>query len=207
MKIDVRFLRTLFPATPEARLAEVVGPLNRTFELFDISTPTRKAAFLASVGYESGGFVSMVENLNYSWEGLRKTFGKYFTTDDLAKSYARQPQKIANRVYANRMLNGPETSGDGWKFRGRGFIQLTGKENYTKFGKEFGMKPDEVVAYLETVEGAMMSAGWFWGSKNLNQYADQDRFTMVTQRVNGGQHGAEKRQSIYDLAKRLLSAG
>ncbi len=204
--MDIHFsdLATLFPTTPKATLQKVPVALNAAMDRFDISTGARAASFLAQIGHESGGFVYMAENLNYSAKALRGVFGKYFPSLDLANAYARQPQKIANRVYANRMGNGNEDSGDGWKYRGRGFIQLTGKETYEKFAKAMGLTLAEAIAYLETEAGAAMSAAWFWHRNNLNELADQGKFRLITQRINGGQNGAEHRESIYLSAKKLL---
>lgn len=184
----------------------LVKPLNATFERYDIETPTRIAAFLAQVGHESAGFKATAENLNYSAKALRAVFRKYFPTDALANAYARQPQKIANRVYANRYGNGSEASGDGFRYRGRGFIQLTFRDNYRSFAGAFNMTLAEAVSYLETLDGACLSAGWYWDSRNLNQFADQNRFDTITQRINGGQNGAEDRRAHFAVAKRLLSA-
>jgi len=146
------------------------------------------------------------ENLNYSAKGLMGIFKKYFPTEDLANAYARQPQKIANRVYANRMGNGPEESGDGYKFCGRGLIQLTGKQNYTKFAEDLGISLEDTVAYLETSAGAVSSAGWFWDNNNLNQYCDKDDFVTLTKRINGGTIGLEDRKHHYEIALHALGA-
>lgn len=139
--------------------------------------------FIAQCAHESNGFTTFVENLNYSAEGLVKTFPKYFPTLESAQSYARQPEKIANKVYANRMGNGPENSGDGWKFRGKGIIQLTGKNNHEKFAKDFNLSIDEAIDYLLTIEGAIESAAWFWMKNNLDDIND---YTKLTIKINGG---------------------
>lgn len=204
--ITAPLLKRLYPATSDDRLKALVKPLNTTFTRYDIETVTRAAAFIAQVAHESQGFARMTENLNYSAKGLRTTFAKYFPTDALAQQYERQPQKIANRVYANRLGNGSETSGDGWKYRGRGFIQLTGKENYLSFAKAFKMTLEDAVAYLETIDGACLSAGWFWNTRGLNTFADQNRFDTITLKINGGQNGAVDRREHFTLAKRLLNA-
>jgi putative chitinase len=132
------------------------------------------------------------------------TFKKYFPNEALAKQYERKPEKIANRVYANRMSNGDEASGDGYRFCGRGLIQLTGRANYTKFAEDLGISIEETVAYLETPAGAVSSAGWFWDNNNLNQYCDSDDFVTLTKRINGGTIGLEDRQHHYHLALDLL---
>lgn len=198
-------LRAIFPTTKRETLALYVEPLNETFEKFDITTVARKSMFLAQVGHESAGFTAVRENLNYSKDGLRKVFGKYFPTDALAAQYARQPEKIANRVYANRGGNGNEASGDGWKYRGRGAIQCTFKSTYESFGKAMGMDLDKVPAYLETPLGAVMSAGWFWDTRDLNALADQTRFTDMTKRINGGHHGLQARKDLWARARSVLA--
>jgi putative chitinase len=143
--------------------------------------------------------------LNYSAEGLQKIFKKYFPTPELAQQYARQPEKIANRVYSGRMGNGDEASGDGWKFCGRGVIQLTGRFNYTKFAESLEMDIDEAVAYLETPEGAVVSAGWFWDKNKLNAICDRDDFILLTKRINGGTIGLKDRQHHYEIALPVLA--
>jgi len=164
----------------------------------------RAAAFVAQTAHESGGFNFVKENLNYSAKGLVGTFKKYFPDEATAKPYERKPEKIANRVYANRMANGDEASGDGYRFCGRGLIQLTGRANYTKFAEDLGISIEETVAYLETPAGAVSSAGWFWDNNNLNQYCDKDDFVTLTKRINGGTIGLEDRKHHYHLALDLL---
>ena len=175
---------------------------------FEINTPLRLAHFLAQCGHESGGFKVVKENLNYGAKGLRSIFGKYFPTDALALAYERKPEKIANKVYANRMLNGDEASGDGYKFCGRGYIQLTGKENYTNFGKAIGIDltatPD-----LVATQYPLLSAAWFFHKNGLHKLADGGAtdavVTSVTKRVNGGTIGLSARikefKEYYNLLK------
>ena len=134
--------------------------------------------------HESGGFVHMAENLNYSADGLLKIFPKYFNAESAA-SHARNPQMIANRVYSNRMGNGDEASAEGWKFRGRGILQLTGKDNYFWFAASLEMTPEQAVDYLETFEGAAQSACWFWETNKLNDWADKGDIVTLTKRING----------------------
>jgi putative chitinase len=203
--ITLSDLRKIFPKTKSETLEQYVTPLNETFEKFDISTTARQSMFIAQIGHESANFTAVRENLNYSAQGLRRIFGKYFPTDALANTYARQPEKIANRVYANRMSNGPESSGDGWKFRGRGTLQVTGRYGYTNFAKDFGMSIDDAIVYLETSEGAVMSAGWFWEKNNLNSFADQTRFTDMTKRINGGTNGLAHRKELWNIARSILT--
>jgi putative chitinase len=164
----------------------------------------RQAAFIAQCAHESGSFCRVTENLNYSPEGLTKIFPKYFPTIESTKNYARLPEKIANKVYANRMGNGPETSGDGWKYRGRGLIQLTGKFNYLKCGPSLGLDLTASPEYLETVAGAVKSAYWFWNTNGLNAFADKDDIKGMTKKINGGYIGLEERQHLYDVAKKVL---
>jgi putative chitinase len=170
---------------------------------FGIDTPLRKAHFLAQVAHESGGLQFTQENLNYSAQGLRSVFGKYFPTIEIANTYARKPEKIANRVYADRMGNGNEASGDGWKFRGRGLIQLTGKENYQKFSDENGIDCVKNPDLLLQPEMALTSACWFWKKKNLNEFADKNDIIMITKRINGGTNGLNDRQQYLDSFKHV----
>lgn len=175
---------------------------------YDITTPTRVAAFLAQCAHESNQFNVLKENLNYKWESLRRVFPKYFPTDELAKQYASKPNKqaaIANRVYANRMGNGPESSGDGWRYCGRGLIQLTGKNNYQAFADSIEMDISEVPDYLGTFEGAVQSACWFWDKNNLNEYADAGDIVTMTKRINGGTIGLEDRKHHYYNILDILS--
>ena len=174
----------------------VIDSIPEVASKFGINTPLRVAHFLAQCGHESGGFKVTSENLNYSAKGLAGIFKKYFPTEAAATPYARQPQKIANKVYANRMANGSEASGDGYKFRGRGYIQLTGKDNYTQFGKAIGVdipsNPDSVATTY-----ALASAAWFWSKNGLNKLADagatDTTVTSITKRVNGGTIGLPDR--------------
>ena len=174
---------------------------------FEINTPLRLAHFLAQCGHESGGFKVLRENLNYGAKGLRTIFGKYFPTDALALQYERKPEKIANKVYANRMMNGDEASGDGYKFYGRGFIQLTGKENYTNFGKaievDLTTTPD-----LVATQYPLLSAAWFFHKNGLHKLADGGAtdtvVTSVTKRVNGGVIGLADRIKHFNEYYSLL---
>lgn len=204
-KITLELLKEICPRTKAVVLAKYVEPLNTIGEHFDLfENPKRMAAFLAQIAHESGGFNVTRENLNYSALGLTKTFKKYFPTLEIATPYAKKPAMIANKVYANRMLNGPPSSGDGYKFRGRGLIQLTGKENYTRFAKSISKTVDETIAYLETPEGAVASAGWFWNTNKLNIYADKDDFKGLTRRINGGTIGMTDRLHHYHIALNAL---
>jgi putative chitinase len=204
MPIHFSDLQRLYPTTRKDVLMATVDPLNHACDRFDISTGSRKAAFVSQLGHESAGFSVMMENLNYSADGLHRVFPKYFPSMDLANSYARKPQKIAARVYANRMGNGPESSGEGFTFRGRGYIQLTGKNNYVAFAHFMEMSLTDVIHFLETRDGAAMSAGWYWAMNGLNALADQGKFKTITQKINGGFNGLEDRVAHYELAKRLF---
>jgi putative chitinase len=174
---------------------------------YDIDTPKRVAAFMAQCGHESGGFTLMQENLNYSAKGLVGTFKKYFPTEALAKPYERKPEMIANRVYANRMGNGDEASGEGWYFRGRGIVQITGKNNYTKCSQslfESNVLVENPDLLLET-EYAIHSACWFWSAARLNELADIGDMKTMTKRINGGFIGLEDRIHHYNHAIEILT--
>jgi putative chitinase len=186
----------------------VITQLPDTIAKFELNTPLRLAHFLAQAGHESGGFKAVNENLNYGAKGLLGIFKKYFPTEEKAKLYERKPEKIANLVYGARMGNGPEASGEGWKFRGRGYIQLTGKDNYKAF--------DAVVAEsiidnpdLVATKYPLLSAAWFFHKNGLHKIADQGAtdavVTSVTKRVNGGTIGLADRikhfKEYYSLLK------
>ena len=176
---------------------------------YDINTPNRIAAFVAQCAHESGGFMVLKENLNYKAATLRKIFPKYFPNDQIAQEYASKPNKqvaIASRVYANRMGNGDEASQEGWKFCGRGLIQLTGRSNYQAFADSLEMSIDDVPEYLQTFEGAAQSACWFWETNKLNQWADAGDILTLTKRINGGTIGLEDRKKHYDHALHVLGA-
>jgi len=172
---------------------------------YEIDTPARVAAFLGQTAHESGGYRALRENLNYSAKGLNTTFKKYFPTIESAAGYERQPEKIANKIYANRMGNGDERSGDGWKYRGRGLIQLTGKTNYQNFADSIEESMEDVVPFLETYEGAVQSACWFWESNNLNVQADAGDIKLMTRKINGGYIGLEDRIHHIEHAIHVLS--
>lgn len=174
---------------------------------YEINTPERIAAFIAQCAHESGNFTALKENLNYRAETLRRLFPKYFPNDDIARDYASRPNKqeaIANRIYANRMGNGPEASGDGYRYRGRGLIQLTGKENYSWFAASLEISVEEASEYLETFEGAAQSACWFWETNKLNQWADKGDIVTLTKRINGGTIGLDDRIKHYKHALHVL---
>lgn len=186
---------------PSSKPEKYSNELVTALKIFEINTPIRICSFLAQILHESGGFKYAEENLNYSAEGLIATFKKYFPTLEIANQYARQPEKIANRAYANRMGNGDEASGDGWKFKGRGLIQLTGKDNYEKCGKDIGADLITNPTFLATPMGASISAGWFWNSRNLNIDADRDDVLTITKKINGGTKGLDERKKYHNALK------
>lgn len=195
-------LKEMVPGIPY--VSYWVDALNQLLPDYEINTPKRIAAFIAQCAHESGGFRFLSENLNYRAESLMKTFPKYFHTKELADQYARKPQKIANRVYANRMGNGNEASGDGFKYRGRGLIQLTGKDNYSWFAASLEISVEEASEYLETFEGAAQSACWFWETNNLNKEADAGDIKTMTRKINGGYIGLDDRIKHYNHALHVL---
>lgn len=182
-----------------------VDALNETFQRFNILTPIQQASFIGQCGHECGNFRILEENLNYRAETLMKLWKARFPTIEIANEYARNPKKIANKVYANRMGNRDEASGDGYRFRGRGCIQLTGHANYfhagQSCGEDFVMQPDLVA----TPRYAAMTAGWFWDTHKLNQYADQQDFLMMTKKINGGTIGLDDRIRHINHALDILN--
>ena len=205
MELKKEQLKQLLPKNPY--IDNWYGALSQLLPDYEINTPQRIAAFIAQCAHESGEFTTLKENLNYRAPTLRKIFPKYFPTDEIANHYASLPNKqeaIANKVYANRMGNGDEASGDGFRYCGRGLIQLTGKDNYTWFAASIGITPDEASEYLQTFEGAAQSACWFWESNNLNQWADKGDILTLTKRINGGTIGLEDRIKHYEHALHVL---
>jgi putative chitinase len=194
-----------YPSSDSDVVSALVSSLETLAEKYEINSALRLAHFLAQTAHESGGFRVIEENLNYSADGLSKIFPKYFRDKD-PNDYARQPEKIANVVYSSRMGNGDEASGDGYKFRGRGLIQLTGRSNYTSLSGDLGVELDSVVEYLGTPEGAVESAAWFWHKNGLNKLADADDVTAVTKKINGGTIGLEDRQKHTEEFKQILGA-
>jgi putative chitinase len=186
----------------------VIAQIPEVGEKFAINTPLRLAHFLSQCGHESGGFKVVNENLNYGAKGLLGIFRKYFPDEAKAKLYERKPEKIANLVYGSRMGNGPEASGEGWKYRGRGYIQLTGKANYTEFDKivteNILENPDLVASKYP-----LLSAAWYWNSRKLNAVADQgatdEIVTKVTKLVNGGTIGLPDRIKHFKEYHTLLT--
>lgn len=189
----------------QAIATQWLHPLETAMAEFGINTPKRQAAFLAQCGHESGGLRTVEENLNYSAEALLRVFPKYFTAEQAA-SYARKPERIANRVYANRMGNGPEASGDGWKYRGKGPIQLTGKVNHQLCGQDLKLDLIQNPNLLLVTEVGARSACWFWEKNNLNRFADTGDFKGLTRAINGGYIGLEHRMELWAAAKVALGA-
>lgn len=188
--------------------ANVMEEIPLIIEKFNIDGPLRLSHFLSQCAHESGNFKFVRENLNYSADGLRKIFPKYFPTLEAANKYARQPEKIANKVYGSRMGNGDEASGDGFKFRGRGYIQLTGKDNYAAFDK---FVDDDIMANPDLVatKYPLTSAAFFFHKNNLWDVCDKghthDVVVAVTKRVNGGTHGLEDRKDKFNVFHSTLA--
>lgn len=172
------------------------------FNSYNVNTPLRIAHFMAQIDHESG-LKPISENLNYSEKGLLKVFGKYFTPNQ-AKLYARKPEMIANRVYANRMMNDNEQSGDGWKYRGRGFIQITGKQNYLLLSKDTRIDYLNNPDWLLREPDAMISALWYWNKINGNKHADKDDIKTITKLINGGYNGLDDRKVKLTKWKNIL---
>jgi len=205
---EQQLLRILPNARPVAGV--FVPALNRAMNRYRIESPVRRAAFLAQVGHESGQLRRLVENLNYSAAGLAATWPSRFRSADgqpnaLARRLERQPEAIANHVYADRLGNGPAARGDGWRFRGRGLIQLTGRTNYRACGEAIGADLVVNPELLEQPEWAAMSAAWFWSSNGLNELADAGRFEDVTRRINGGTHGQPQRLALWRAGQEVLA--
>lgn len=193
---------SLFPKAenPEAW----ADAINRICPHHGIDTPQRLIHFLAQFGHETAGFTYLVENLNYTATRLLQIWPKRFTAKS-ALQYAGKPEAIANRVYGGRMGNGPEPTGDGWKYRGRG-VQLTGKSNYLAFAKAIGKSLEETVAFMETVAGTVESGCWYWETRNLNTMADHDEIKALTLAINGGYNGlADREQKTEQIASALTA--
>jgi len=207
MELSLEQLKQLLPKNPyvdhwHRALAQLLPE-------YEINTPQRIAAFVAQCAHESGGFMVLKENLNYKAATLRKIFPKYFPTDEMAAEYAAKPNKqeaIANLVYADRMGNGGPETGDGYRYCGRGLIQLTGRENYSWFAASLGIPVEEAAEYLQTFEGAAQSACWFWETNSLNRWADAGDIKELTRRINGGYIGLEDRIKHYEHALHVLGA-
>ena len=204
--LDEKTIKILLPGNSKA--TEWQDVINEVLPKYKIDSKLRLAAFFSQTGHESNSFQVLTENLNYSQSALRRVFKKYFPTDEKALDYARQPEKIANLVYANRMGNGPEDSGDGWHYRGRGCLQVTGKNNYFKFAHDMLTDPMYVISCPDNVatdkEIALKSAVWYWNNNGLNEYADSGDFMSLSKVINIGNarsaaipNGMEDRQTRY----------
>ena len=201
MAITAQQLLQILPNA--GQVAGVFVPvLNTAMSRYQIVGAKRIAAFLAQVGHESGHLTRLVENLNYTAAALRMTWPSRFDAG-LASATARKPEQIANIAYGNRMGN--TAPGEGWKYRGRGLIQITGKDNYRACGEALGLDLTAQPELLEKPQHACMSAAWFWATKGLNTLADSDKFNVITLRINGGQNGAVDRQALYARALKVLA--
>lgn len=200
--ISLAELQRIIPAAGP-RAAVYVDHMHFGMREFDINTLERETSFIAQVAHESQSLQRVSENLNYSAEALIRTFPSYFDAQT-AEQYARQPERIACRVYANRMGNGPEESGDGWLYRGAGLIQLTGKANQTAAADYFGVSPQRIGDWLRSPEGAARSAAWFFKTHGCNELADRNDFLGITKRINGGTNGYQERCAFYEKARQVL---
>lgn len=188
------------PRTPPSKISGLILAM----DAFRINTPLRQAAFLAQCAHESREFSVTEENLNYSAERLVVVFPKYFPDTEKASRYARNPRSIASLVYANRMGNGPESSGDGFKYRGRGYIQLTGHDNYMSYAAATATDALNAPDIVSDADGAAMSAAWFWSKNGLNELADREDMLTITRRVNGGLNGLQERMAYYHQVRSAL---
>jgi len=206
MELTLQQLKQMLPKNPY--VDHWYDALSQLFPDYEINTPQRIASFMAQCAHESANFMALKENLNYRAETLSRIWPKYFPPD-VAREYASKPNKqeaIANRAYANRMGNGDEASGDGFRFCGRGLIQLTGKQNYTWFAESIDTPVEETTEYLQTFEGAVQSACWFWETNNLNKWADAGDIKTMTRIINGGYIGLEDRIKHYEHALHVFGA-
>jgi len=185
---------------------EWIPALNDTFARWMIATPLQQAAFIGQCGHECGNFRILEENLNYRAEALMKLWPKRFPTREIADQYARNPKKIANKVYASRMGNRDEASGDGHRFRGRGCIQLTGHSNYYHAGQALGVDFVKEPDLVATPKYAALTAGWFWATHDCNRFADTRDWTALTKKINGGTIGLEDRIKHINHALAVLTA-
>lgn len=202
MQITRDQLEQIIPGNPH--LDNWLECLNTILPEYEIDSPERVAAFLAQCAHESGGFTAIKENLNYKAESLMKVFPKYFPSKELAEQYAHNQEAIANRVYGNRMGNGDEHSGDGYAYCGRGLIQITGHDNYKAFADSLSSSTEEIIEFLQTFEGCVQSACWFWETNDLNSLADAGDIKAMTKRINGGYIGLEDRIKHYEHALEVL---
>ena len=198
-------LRRILPGLPADKRAEILPNLQAAMDEFDINTRAREAAFIAQIAHESGGLTRFVENLNYSAQRLCQVFPKRFPSLAAAKPFDRNPEKIGNSIYANRLGNGDPASGDGFRYRGRGVIQLTGRSNYREFGKTLGIDLEGDPDTAASPAVAFRTAAAFWKSRGCNELADKGDFKGVTLRINGGLIGLDERMKLFNLAKSVLN--
>jgi putative chitinase len=196
-------LAQIIPNNPY--VAEWYDAVSRILPDYEINTVNRVAAFLAQCAHESANFTALKENLNYTAASLSRVWPSRFPPA-IAEQYAHNQEMIANRAYCDRMGNGPESSGDGWRYAGKGLIQLTGKDNYTRFAESIETPVEQLPEYLGTFEGAVQSACWFWETNGLNQFADAGDILTLTKRINGGTIGLEERTQHYQHAIQVLGA-
>ena len=201
MELTKELLEKFIPGNPY--IDHWYDALSKLLPDYEINTDKRIAAFMAECIHESAGFQFLQENLNYKAESLTKVWPARFPAD-IAEQYAHNPEKIANRAYANRMGNGDEASGDGWAHCGRGLIQLTGKNNYQAFADSIETPIEEITAYLQTFEGAAQSACWIWETNNLNALADQGNIDKISQITNGGKLGLKERRDNYEHELQII---
>lgn len=204
MLILPKHLKPLAPRISQEQATLLAELFNDLLPEYEINTPLRLAYFLAQTAHESGGYARTVENLNYSAKGLLNTWPNRFTPKT-ARAYHRKPEKIANFVYANRIGNGDVKSSDGWRFRGRGFIQVTGRDNYTEFSKSSGVDCVKNPDWLMTPRGAVTSAAWFWQRNFLNALADLDNLEAVTKKINVGLIGLNERRKLLAIANPIAA--
>lgn len=196
-------LAQIIPNNPY--IAEWYDAVSRILPDYEINTVPRVAAFLAQCAHESANFTALKENLNYTAASLSRVWPSRFPPA-IAEQYAHNQEMIANRAYCDRMGNGPESSGDGWRYAGKGLIQLTGKDNYTRFAESIETPVEQLPEYLGTFEGAVQSACWFWETNGLNQFADAGDILTLTKRINGGTLGLEERTQHYQHACHVLGS-
>lgn len=197
-------MRTLAPHLPDIARATWIAALAHPMRRADVTSERRIAAFLGQCAVESAGFLQLEEDLNYSAARLCAVWPAHFPNPEAASACARQPERLANQVYAGRLGNGSAASGDGWRFRGRGLIQLTGRANYERFARSLGISLDAAVAYAAQPQGAAASAAWFWAANNLNTLADAWSINAITCRINGGLEGAAERARLCKAALHVL---
>ena len=205
--ITAKQLKNILNQAIDTDIEKYLPWFNTFFLRYEITTPERKAAFIAQIGHESNYLKCVEENLNYSTARLRQVFSKYFPTDEVANRYSRKPEQIANIVYAGRMGNGGVESGDGWNFRGRGLVQLTGRGNYAWIGKCIGVDFLTYPEKLTIPEYAVQSACGWWQTKGLNKLSDSptdEAFKQITRTINGGDNGFYNRLKLWERAKNVL---